>query len=79
MFECLYGEVCVSRSLLTGSRNTDGHAPGWKEVPVHDPEVQHAANHAITSIQQRSNSLLPYVLKEIVNAKAEVSSFIPFV
>ncbi|KAK1565143.1 hypothetical protein Q3G72_019834 [Acer saccharum] len=51
---------------------TDGHAPGWKEVPVHDPEVQHAANHAITSIQQRSNSLLPYVLKEIVNAKAEV-------
>ncbi|TXG49205.1 hypothetical protein EZV62_025080 [Acer yangbiense] len=50
----------------------DGHATGWKEVPVHDPEVQHAANHAITSIQQRSNSLLPYVLKEIVQAKAEV-------
>ncbi|KAI9157763.1 hypothetical protein LWI28_027549 [Acer negundo] len=50
----------------------DGHAPGWKEVPVQDPEVQHAANHAITSIQQRSNSLLPYVLQEIVQAKAEV-------
>ncbi|KAK2634443.1 hypothetical protein Ddye_029235 [Dipteronia dyeriana] len=49
-----------------------GHSPGWKEVPVHDPAVQHAANHAITSIQQRSNSLLPYVLQEILHAKAEV-------
>ncbi|KAK3228663.1 hypothetical protein Dsin_000544 [Dipteronia sinensis] len=49
-----------------------GHAPGWKVVPAHDPAVQHAANHAITSIQQRSNSLLPYVLKEIMHAKAEV-------
>lgn len=44
-------------------------------MPAHDPEVQHAANHAVSSIQQRSNSLLPYVLQEILNAKAEVSIF----
>ncbi|KAH7511491.1 hypothetical protein JRO89_XSUnG0198200 [Xanthoceras sorbifolium] len=50
----------------------DGHGPGWKEVPVHDPEIQHAADHAVNSIQQRSNSLLPYVLQEIMHAKAEV-------
>ncbi|KAJ4720442.1 Cysteine proteinase inhibitor [Melia azedarach] len=50
----------------------DGHGPGWKEVPAHDPQVQDAATHAVQSIQQRSNSLLPYVLQEIVHAKAEV-------
>ncbi|XP_030462112.2 cysteine proteinase inhibitor 12 [Syzygium oleosum] len=50
-----------------------GHAPGWQEVPVHDPEVQDAANHAVKTIQQRSNSLFPYELHEIVHAKAEVA------
>ncbi|ESR45608.1 hypothetical protein CICLE_v10002346mg [Citrus x clementina] len=50
----------------------DGHCPGWQAVPVHDPQVQDAANHAIQTIQQRSNSLFPYVLQEIVHAKAEV-------
>ncbi|OWM87284.1 hypothetical protein CDL15_Pgr022391 [Punica granatum] len=47
------------------------HGPGWKEVPVHDPEVQDAAHHAVKTIQQRSNSLFPYELHEIVHAKAE--------
>ena len=42
-------------------------------MPVHDPVVKDAANHAVTIIQQRSNSLFPYVLQEIVHAKAEVS------
>ncbi|KAJ9190523.1 hypothetical protein P3X46_001711 [Hevea brasiliensis] len=50
----------------------DGHGPGWKEVPAHDPAVQDAASHAVKTIQQRSNSLFPYELKEIVHAKAEV-------
>nr|AAU81597.1 cysteine proteinase inhibitor [Petunia x hybrida] len=45
---------------------------GFKSVPVHDPVVQEAAEHAIKTIQQRSNSLLPYELQEIVHANAEM-------
>lgn len=40
----------------------------------HDPQVQDAANHAVKSLQQKSNSLFPYELQEVVHAKAEVSS-----
>lgn len=47
-------------------------------MPVHDPSVQDAANHALKSIQQSSNSLFPYNLQEIVHANAEVSSFYQF-
>ncbi|XP_038712608.1 cysteine proteinase inhibitor 12-like [Tripterygium wilfordii] len=54
-----------------GAKKGD-HGPGWKEVPVHDPQVQDAANHAVKTIQQRSNSLFPYELQEVVHAKAEV-------
>ncbi|KAF5952421.1 hypothetical protein HYC85_010365 [Camellia sinensis] len=50
----------------------DGHSPGWQAVPTHDPVVQDAAHHAVKTIQQRSNSLFPYELQEIVHAKAEV-------
>ncbi|XP_060204121.1 cysteine proteinase inhibitor 6-like [Lycium barbarum] len=46
---------------------------GLKSVPVDDPVVHEAAAHAIKTIQQRSNSLLPYELKEIVHANAEVA------
>ncbi|KAI4370476.1 hypothetical protein MLD38_018827 [Melastoma candidum] len=53
-----------------------GHPPGWQEVPVHDPEVQDAAQHAVKAIQSRSNSLFPYELQEIVDAKAEVAESI---
>ncbi|KAL9237895.1 hypothetical protein vseg_012390 [Gypsophila vaccaria] len=45
---------------------------GWHKVPVHDPEVQDAANHALMAIQQRSNSLFPYKLLEILQAEVEV-------
>jgi len=45
---------------------------GWHKVPVHDPEVQDAANHAVLAIQQRSNSLFAYKLLEILQAEAEV-------
>ncbi|KAK3022713.1 hypothetical protein RJ639_046697 [Escallonia herrerae] len=50
----------------------DGHPPGWQSVPVHDPVIQDAAKHAVKTIQQRSNSLFPYELREIIQAKAEV-------
>nr|AWO72930.1 cystatin [Fragaria chiloensis] len=49
-----------------------GHAPGWQDVHPHDPQVQDAANHAVKSLQQKSNSLFPYELQEVVHAKAEV-------
>ncbi|PAN31393.1 hypothetical protein PAHAL_5G416800 [Panicum hallii] len=49
-----------------------GHEPGWREVPVEDPVVKDAAHHAVKSIQERSNSLFPYELLEIVRAKAQV-------
>ncbi|CAO2203173.1 unnamed protein product [Urochloa humidicola] len=48
------------------------HEPGWREVPVEDPVVKDAAHHAVKSIQERSNSLFPYELLEIVRAKAQV-------
>ncbi|RDY11059.1 Cysteine proteinase inhibitor 12, partial [Mucuna pruriens] len=54
----------------------DGHKPGWQSVPTHDPQVQDAANHAIKTIQQRSNSLVPYTLHEVADAKAEVSALL---
>ncbi|CAK8561154.1 unnamed protein product [Lathyrus sativus] len=50
----------------------EGHKPGWQSVPTEDPAVQDAANHAIKTIQQRSNSLVPYELHEVSDAKAEV-------
>ena len=50
----------------------DGHECGWRTVPPHDPVVKDAAHHAVKTIQQRSNSLAPYELLEILLAKAEV-------
>lgn len=41
-------------------------------MPVHDPVVQDAAHHAVKTIQERSNSLFPYELSEVVHANAEV-------
>ncbi|CAA2963353.1 cysteine proteinase inhibitor 6-like [Olea europaea var. sylvestris] len=50
----------------------DAQCSGWRSVPVQDPVVQDAAHHAVKTIQERSNSLFPYELREIVHAKAEV-------
>lgn len=55
----------------------DPLVPGWRDVPAHDPTVQDAANHAVKTIQERSNSLAPYELLEVLRAKAEVD-FFPF-
>ncbi|PWA68821.1 cystatin B [Artemisia annua] len=49
----------------------DGEGSGYQSVPVHDPVVQDAANHLLKTLQQRSNSLYPYELQEVVHAKAE--------
>ncbi|CAL9749712.1 unnamed protein product [Musa acuminata subsp. burmannicoides] len=48
------------------------HGPGWRTVPAHDPVVKDAAHHAVQTIQQRSNSLAPYELLEVLLARAEV-------
>ncbi|XP_072985669.1 cysteine proteinase inhibitor 12-like [Typha latifolia] len=50
----------------------DGHESGLHLVPANDPVVQDAAYHAVKIIQQRSNSLVPYELLEVLHAKAEV-------
>jgi len=55
-----------------GCKKGEG-ASGWREVPGDDPEVQHVADHAVKTIQQRSNSLFPYELQEVVHANAEVT------
>ncbi|KAI3800706.1 hypothetical protein L1987_28800 [Smallanthus sonchifolius] len=52
---------------------TDGGGSGYQSVPVHDPVVQDAANHILKTLQQRSNSLYPYELQEVVHAKAETT------
>ncbi|KAK1293702.1 Cysteine proteinase inhibitor 12 [Acorus calamus] len=49
-----------------------GAKRGWRAVPAHDPVIQDAANHAVKAIQQRSNSLVPYELLEILHSKAEM-------
>jgi len=51
----------------------DGDGSGYQLVPVHDPVVQDAANHVLKTLQQRSNSLYPYELQEVVHAKAETA------
>ncbi|KAI9082083.1 hypothetical protein K1719_036008 [Acacia pycnantha] len=50
----------------------DGHRLRWRDVPVHDPDVKDAASYAVKFIAQKSNSLFPYQLFEIVLAKAKV-------
>ncbi|KAH6769399.1 cystatin B [Perilla frutescens var. frutescens] len=65
------GDVPCFTSSDLGAKK-DEEVGGWRSVPVHDPVVQDAAHHAIKTIQERSNSLFPYQLSEIVHANAEV-------
>ncbi|XP_009130862.1 cysteine proteinase inhibitor 7 [Brassica rapa] len=51
---------------------SDGNGFEWRSVSTNDPEVQEAAKHAVKSIQQRSNSLFPYKLVDIILARAKV-------
>ncbi|KAL5538551.1 hypothetical protein UlMin_024036 [Ulmus minor] len=68
----LAGDAAPSFTRSDLGVKRDGHGQGWQAVPNHDPQVQDAANHAVRTIQQRSNSLFPYELQEVVHAKAEV-------
>ncbi|XP_076922956.1 cysteine proteinase inhibitor 12-like [Bidens hawaiensis] len=52
---------------------TDGGGSGYQSVPVEDIAVQDAANHIIKTLQQRSNSLYPYELLEVIHAKTETA------
>nr|AKB91190.1 cysteine-proteinase inhibitor 1 [Theobroma cacao] len=60
------------KQLQEFKRVQDGPQLGWKTVLTNDPKVQDAANHAIKSFRQRSNSLFPYELLEILLAKMKV-------
>lgn len=57
---------------------TDGHGHGLQAVRIHDPVVEDAADYALKTIQQRSDSLVPYELKETLHANAEVWCVILF-
>ncbi|KAG8045185.1 hypothetical protein GUJ93_ZPchr0008g12412 [Zizania palustris] len=65
------GDATSSTNADLGA-NKGGQDCGWRDVPVNDPVVKDAADHAVKLIQQRSNSLFPYELLEIIRAKAEV-------
>ncbi|KAH9304767.1 hypothetical protein KI387_009171 [Taxus chinensis] len=70
-------KLCSASSPITPAdlgvkREGLGSLPGWREVPVHDPVIQEAAENAVKKIQQMSNSLAAYILQEVLLAKAEV-------
>uniref|UniRef100_A0A804IDV3 Uncharacterized protein n=1 Tax=Musa acuminata subsp. malaccensis TaxID=214687 RepID=A0A804IDV3_MUSAM len=65
------GEVGGSSGAGVDDHNGE-HGPGWRTVPAHDPVVKDAAHHAVQTIQQRSNSLAPYELLEVLLARAEI-------
>ncbi|XP_042444197.1 cysteine proteinase inhibitor 12-like [Zingiber officinale] len=69
-----FEHVGDSPSLTTADLGAkrDELGPGWRTVPVNDPLVRDATDHALKTIQQRSNSLFPYELLEVLHAKAEV-------
>nr|QIC19053.1 putative REF2 [Adiantum reniforme var. sinense] len=56
-----------------GTHLDDSEALGLRPISSDDPAVKEAAKEALKSVQARSNSLVPYELKEVVSAHAEVS------
>lgn len=46
---------------------------GLQPVSSNDPIVKEAAKEALKGLQQRSNSLIPYELKDVISACVEVS------
>ncbi|KAI3926970.1 hypothetical protein MKX01_032885 [Papaver californicum] len=65
-------KLWINNTCIFNVQLPEGHATGLHAVPANDPAVKDAADHALKSIQQRSNSLAPYELLEILSAKAEV-------
>ncbi|CAH9102424.1 unnamed protein product [Cuscuta europaea] len=57
----------------------DGFVLGWHKLPTHDPVVNQAASYAVQAITQRSNSLVPYELVDILLAKKkEIENYVKF-
>ncbi|WCJ28714.1 Cysteine proteinase inhibitor 6 [Euphorbia peplus] len=71
-FKHAEGGLALTPSDLGVRLDSDGQKSEWQAVPTSDPEVQNAANHAVKSIQLKSNSLSPYKLVKILLAKAKV-------
>ncbi|KAI3887114.1 hypothetical protein MKX03_008054 [Papaver bracteatum] len=55
-----------------GFKREEVHAPGLKAVLEDDPAVKGTWDYAVDGINQRSNSLTPHELLDILVAKAEV-------
>lgn len=62
-----FKQLDANKGKLDGAQ-----APLWHAVGAQDPMVKDAAENAVKIIQQRSNSMMPYELQEIVSAKEEV-------
>lgn len=73
IYLCTMGNIFFGTDSVFVWVKQGDHPPGQQSVSVHDPVVQDAADHAMKTIQQRSNSLFPYQLQEIVDANVEVS------
>ncbi|XP_024962103.1 cysteine proteinase inhibitor 12-like isoform X1 [Cynara cardunculus var. scolymus] len=61
----------IGEQTTSTPSDLDCDGSGYQSVPVHDPVVQDAANHVLMTLQQRSNSLYPYELQEVIHAKTE--------
>ncbi|CAK0787550.1 hypothetical protein CVIRNUC_010771 [Coccomyxa viridis] len=55
-------------------RMSGGLLGGYKEVSTSDQEVTEAANFAAEQLSQRSNSLYPFKVKEVLQAKTKVAN-----
>ncbi|EIE19160.1 Cystatin/monellin [Coccomyxa subellipsoidea C-169] len=58
----------------TSERKNGGLLGGYKEVSTDDEEVLDAANFAAEQLSQRSNSLYPFKVKEVLQAKTKVAN-----
>eukprot|EP00250_Pteridium_aquilinum_P001692 c11898_g1_i1 orf=102-815(+) len=75
-FKSLEHFKLVENSLTSADLGTHLDGPvrlGLQPVSCADPAVKEAAKEALKSVQDRSNSLIPYELKEVVSAHAEVN------
>ncbi|KAK9904803.1 hypothetical protein WJX75_002797 [Coccomyxa subellipsoidea] len=58
----------------TSERKNGGLLGGYKEVSTDDDEVMDAAKFAAEQLSQRSNSLYPFKVKEVLQAKTKVAN-----
>lgn len=63
---------------LIALSEADGDGFDWKSVSTNHPEVKEAAKHAVKWIQEKSNSLFPYKLIDIILARTKVCFFFFF-